>query len=238
MGIFNRISNMMKAKANDAIDSMENPIELLDQKIRDMEESFNKAKMSSAQIFGNVKSIEKEMNDTKALSADYDSKVRLAMSKGNEELAKKALKLKLDADKKYETLQASYLELSKKAEGLKANLVSLQEEIDKTRNYRDEAAARLNTADASKQINEIMANVQTKNNSINLDDIERKISKKESYAAGLEDLKTPSLDDEFKALENTSLDDELAKYRTPSETAPVAKTTESASLDEELNKYK
>ena len=58
-----------------------------------------------------------------------------------------------------------------------------------------------------------MANVQTKKNSINLDDIERKISKEESYAEGLSDLKTPSLDDEFQALNETSLDEELEKYR-------------------------
>ncbi|MBP1888686.1 phage shock protein A [Clostridium moniliforme] len=213
MGIFNRISNMVKAKTNAALDDMENPIELLDQKIRDMEESLNKAKISSAQIFGNLKNTQKEMDKTKELSNEYDEKVRLAMSKGNEELAKKALKLKLDADKKYETLNKSYEELSIKANTLKENLIKLQEEIDKTRSYRDEASARLNTANATKQVNEIMANVQTKKNSINLDDIERKITKEESYAEGLGDLKTPSLDDEFEELEKTNLDEELEKYR-------------------------
>lgn len=213
MGIFNRISNMVKAKTNAALDDMENPIELLDQKIRDMEESLNKAKISSAQIFGNLKNTQKEMDKTKELSNEYDEKVRLAMSKGNEELAKKALKLKLDADKKYETLNKAYEELSIKANTLKENLIKLQEEIDKTRSYRDEASARLNTANATKQVNEIMANVQTKKNSINLDDIERKITKEESYAEGLGDLKTPSLDDEFEELEKTNLDEELEKYR-------------------------
>lgn len=213
MGVFNRISNMFKAKANSALDNMENPIELLDQKIRDMEDSLNKAKISSAQIFGNLKNTEKAMEKSKELSKDYDEKVKLAMSKNNEELAKKALKLKLDEDKKYETLKKSYEEQSVKAKALKDNLVKLQEEIDKTRSYRDEASARLNNANASKQINEIMANVQTKKNSINLDDIERKISKEESYAEGLSDLKTPSLDDEFEALNETSLDEELEKYR-------------------------
>ncbi len=213
MGIFNRISNMVKAKTNAALDDMENPIELLDQKIRDMEESLNKAKISSAQIFGNLKNTQKEMDKTKELSNEYDEKVRFAMSKGNEELAKKALKLKLDADKKYETLNKAYEELSIKAKTLKENLIKLQEEIDKTRSYRDEASARLNTANATKQVNEIMANVQTKKNSINLDDIERKITKEESYAEGLGDLKTPSLDDEFEELEKTNLDEELEKYR-------------------------
>ncbi|GAA0858063.1 MULTISPECIES: PspA/IM30 family protein [Clostridium] len=213
MGVFNRISNMFKAKANSALDDLENPIELLDQKIRDMEESLNKAKISSAQIFGNLKNTEKAMEKSKELSKDYDEKVRLAMSKNNEELAKKALRLKLDEDKKYESLKKSYEEQSVKAKALKDNLIKLQEEIDKTRSYRDEASARLNNANASKQINEIMANVQTKKNSINLDDIERKISKEESYAEGLSDLKTPSLDDEFEALNETSLDEELEKYR-------------------------
>lgn len=213
MGVFNRISNMFKAKANSALDDLENPIELLDQKIRDMEESLNKAKISSAQIFGNLKNTEKAMEKSKELSKDYDEKVRLAMSKNNEELAKKALRLKLDEDKKYESLKKSYEEQNVKAKALKDNLIKLQEEIDKTRSYRDEASARLNNANASKQINEIMANVQTKKNSINLDDIERKISKEESYAEGLSDLKTPSLDDEFEALNETSLDEELEKYR-------------------------
>ena len=213
MGIFNRISNMLKAKTNSALDNMENPIELLDQKIRDMEESLNKAKLSSAQIFGNLKEIEKEMDKTKAIAVEYDEKVKLAMSKNNEELAKKALKLKLDADKKLQTLTTSHTELEAKAKSLKENLVKLQEEIEKTRNYRDEASARLNTANATKQVNEIMANVQTKKNSINLDDIERKIAKEESYAEGLKDLRTPSLDDEFAALENDNLDAELEKYR-------------------------
>ncbi len=213
MGIFNRISNMLKAKTNSALDNMENPIELLDQKIRDMEESLNKAKLSSAQIFGNLKEIEKEMDKTKAIAVEYDEKVKLAMSKNNEELAKKALKLKLDADKKLQTLTTSHTELESKAKSLKENLVKLQEEIEKTRSYRDEASARLNTANATKQVNEIMANVQTKKNSINLDDIERKIAKEESYAEGLKDLRTPSLDDEFAALENDNLDAELEKYR-------------------------
>lgn len=213
MGIFDRISNMMKAKTNSALDSMENPIELLDQKLRDMEESLNKAKISSAQIFGNLKDTQKEMEKAKSASAEYDEKVRLAMSKGNEDLAKKALQLKLDSDKKYETLKKSYDELAVKAQTLKENLNKLQDEIAKTRSYRDEAAARLNTANATKQVNEIMANVQTKSNSINLDDIERKITKEESYAEGLSDLKTPSLDDEFAALEKDNLDAELEKYR-------------------------
>ena len=88
MGIFNRMSNMIKGKVNSTLDEMENPIELLDQKIKDMEEQLSKAKLNSAQVLGNVHEIEKKMNAAKNESVDYDSKVKLALSKNNEDLAK------------------------------------------------------------------------------------------------------------------------------------------------------
>ena len=221
MGVFTRISNMVKGKVNATLDDMENPIELLDQKIREMEESLNKAKLSSAQVLGNVHETEKKLELAKKESADYDEKVKLAMSKGNEDLAKRALQRKLDADKKVQSLTASYNQAKVSADALKKNLKSLEDEIQKTRSYRDEAAARSNNADASKQVNEILANVQTKKNSISLDDVERKIQRKEAMASGLGDLKeVDDLDQEFESLEaDVDLDAELAKYKTNSDSS-------------------
>lgn len=213
MGIVKRISNMFRSKVNDTLDNMENPIQLLDQKIRDMEESLNKAKLSSAQILGNVHEIEKKMEVAQKESKDYDEKVKLAMSKGNEELAKKALQRKLEADKLYESLKASHEDAAQKADAIKTKLRELEGEIEKTRNYRDEAAARYNNAEASKRVNEILANVDTNTNRINIDDIERKIQRKEAVAEGLADLKGESLDDEFKKLDEIDLEEELKKYK-------------------------
>ncbi|NMM61628.1 PspA/IM30 family protein [Clostridium sp. P21] len=214
MGMFSRISNMFKAKVNNALDEVENPIELLDQKIRDMEESLNKAKLSSAQILGNVHEIEKKMANAKRDSDEFDEKVKFAMSKGNEDLAKKALAKKLECDKTYDSLKTSYEEASKKAEALKAKLRELENEIEKTRTYRDEASARFNNAEASKKVNEILSNVDAGSNKINLDDIERKIQKKESLAEGLGDLREDnSLEKEFEKLKETDLDEELKKYK-------------------------
>lgn len=214
MGVINRLSNMFRAKVNNTLDEMENPLELLDQKIRDMEESLNKAKLSSAQILGNVHEVEKKMAAAELESKDFDQKVKLALSKGNEELAKKALQKKLEADKTYSNLQSSYAQASVKAETIKKSLKELEEEIEKTRSYRDEAAARYNNAEASKKVNEILANVETKSNKINLDDIERKIQKKEALAEGLADLKEDnSLEKEFEKLEELNLEAELQKYK-------------------------
>jgi phage shock protein A len=214
MGIFSRMSNMIKAKVNDTLDEMENPIELLDQKLRDMDEQFNKAKLSSAQILGNVHEIEKKLETAKKESDDYDQKVKLALSKGNEDLAKRALAKKVETDKMISSLQTSYDNAKVQADALKANLRALEEEITKTRNYRDEAAARYANAEASEKVNEVLANVQTKSNSIQIDSIERKIQRKESVAQGLGELRDlDDFDSEFKKLDEVDLDAELAKYK-------------------------
>ncbi len=215
MGIFSRMSNMIKAKVNNSLDEMENPVELLDQKLRDMDEQFNKAKLSSAQILGNVHEIEKKLEAAKKESDDYDQKVKLALSKGNEDLAKRALAKKVETDKRISSLQASYDNAKVQADTLKVNLRALEEEITKTRNYRDEAAARYANAEASEKVNEVLANVQTKSNSIQIDSIERKIQRKESLAQGLGELRDlDDFDSEFKKLDEVDLDAELEKYKT------------------------
>ena len=214
MGIFKRMSNMIKGKVNSTLDEMENPIELLDQKIKDMEEQLSKAKLNSAQVLGNVHEIEKKMNSAKNESVDYDSKVKLALSKNNEDLAKRALAKKVDADKKYESLVTTYNTSKAQADALKKNLRALEEELEKTRSYRDEAAARYSTAKASKKVNEVLANVETKTNSINIDNIERKIAREEAMANGLGELKNiDDFDSEFEQLGDVDIDAELEKYK-------------------------
>ena len=200
MGIFNRMSNMIKGKVNSTLDEMENPL--------------SKAKLNSAQVLGNVHEIEKKMNAAKNESVDYDSKVKLALSKNNEDLAKRALAKKVDADKKYESLVTTYNTSKAQADALKKNLRALEEELEKTRSYRDEAAARYSTAKASKKVNEVLANVETKTNSINIDNIERKIAREEAMANGLGELKNlDNFDSEFEELGDVDLDAELEKYK-------------------------
>lgn len=213
MGMLTRISNMFRAKVNGALDEIENPIELLDQKIRDMEESLNKARLAAADVIGNLHNIEKKIDEKKIEIKDYEDKVKLAVSKGNDELAKKALEKKIEAEKELNSLSKTYNETREKADAIKTRLRELEDEIQKTREYRDEAQARYQSAQATSKVNEILLDVETKTNKIKLEDIERKVSKVEARAEGLSELKHDSLEDEFKKLEEIDLDEELKKYK-------------------------
>lgn len=215
MGILGRVSNMFKAKVNSKLDDLENPIELLDQKIKDMEEQLNKAKLNAAQVLGNAKAIEKKLLEAEEEVTDYDSKVKLALSKGNEDLAKRALAKKIESDKKVVALKQSSKQANSQSDTLKNSIRALEEELDKTRKYRDEAATRYANAKVTTQVNEILSDIQTKNNSISLDNIERKISDAESKSQGLGELieTTDDFDSEFEKLNEVDLDLELEKYK-------------------------
>src|ERR1700682_3917040 len=159
MGIFSRLGKMTQAKVNNALDGMENPIDMLDQKLRDMEKSLNDAKIASAQVLGGFKQTQKKMEEALVQSVEWDEKVKLAMSKGNEDLAKRALEKKLECDRSHELFKTTYESEKIKADTLKKRLAELEAEVDKTRSYRDEAVARLTSAEAGVKVNEILAHV-------------------------------------------------------------------------------
>lgn len=217
MGIFDRIFKMAQAKANETLDNIENPIELCNQHIRDMEEKYKQAELSSAQVIGNAKNIENELNKTQSELQDWEDKIKLAVSKGNDELAKKAIVRKNEVLQKVQSLKSSYETAHTQAEKLKSTLRELKEDIEGTRSKRDELEARLKTAEASQKVNEIMADVSTKKGDISMEELERKVAKKEAMAEGLgevADLKHDNLDDEFKELSSSiDVEAELAKYK-------------------------
>lgn len=213
MGIIKRITNIFRAKTNKIMDNLEKPIELLNQKIIDMEDNLRNSVISTAQVLGNIHEMKNKMESTKKEIDDLEEKIKLALSKNNEELAKKALQKKLELETKYRALKKNYEEAKERGEKLKSSIKILEKELEKTKSYRDEAEARIYNATISSEINEIISNVQTKTNKINIDDIEQKIQKKAAYSKGLEELKEKSLDEEFEELNKVDLDIELEKYK-------------------------
>jgi phage shock protein A len=213
MTIFNRISYLLKSKINCTLDEFESPIELLDQKIRDMEHTLNEARLSSAKILGNIHEMERRIESLSNESDEYIKTIKLALNKGNEALAKKILQKKLDNDKYFASLNISYDNANAKGEALKSKLRELERNIYETKIYRNEALARYNAAEAHKKINEIIGDISTRNNSVPLSAIENSIEKKECFIAGLTELNfNNELNNEIASLTSLDLNVELKKY--------------------------
>ncbi len=213
MTIFNRIFYVLRSKINAILDEFQNPLELLDEKIRDMEFSLNEAKVSSAKILGNTYEIKRRIERLSKESDEYIEKIKLILHNGNESLAKEILQKKLDNDKYSASLISSYNNANAKCESLKMKLRQLEQSLYEAKIYRSEAVARYNAAEAHKKISELTGNISTKSTCISLADIEREVEKKECYILGLEDLNySNKLNIEVNALHNLDLNTELKKY--------------------------
>lgn len=213
MTILNRLSYLFKCKINNTLDEFENPLELLDQKIRDMEYLLNDARLSSAKILGNTHEIERRIESLTKESNEYIQTIKLALNKGNEVLAKKILQRKLDNDKYFTSLNTSFNNANNKSEALKLKLRELEQNIYQTKIYRNDAFARYNAAEAHKKINEIIGNISTKNNYIPLSNIEKSIEKKECFVNALTELCFDNeLNSEINNLTCIDLNNELKKY--------------------------
>lgn len=213
MTIFKRIFHLLKSIVNSTLDEFENPLELLDQKIGDMECVLNEARFSSAKILGNIYEIEKKLECLSKESDEYIQTIKLALNKGNEELAKKILEKKLDNDNFFDSLSTSYNYASAKGEALKLQLRELQQNIYDTKIYRNLAFARYNAAEAHKKMHEIIGNISTKNNYMCILNIEEIIQKKECFISALTELNFDNeLNNQIASLNRIDLNTELKKY--------------------------
>lgn len=213
MTIFTRILYLLRSKMNSSLDELENPLELLDQKIRDMECTLSSARLSSAKVLGNIHEIQRRIENLSKESDEYVQTIKLALTKGNEPLAKKILQKKLDNDKYSASLNASYNNATSKGEALKLKLRELERNIYETKIYKNEVVARYNAAEAHKKINEIIGNISTRSDSMTLSNIEESIEKKECFITGLTELSfNTELSNEIAALSSLDLSIELKKY--------------------------
>lgn len=213
MTILIRLYNLIKSKVTITLDKLESPLEMLDQKIKAMEYSLNDARLSSAKILGNIHEIEKRLDNLSKESDAYSQRIKLALNRGNEELAKKILQRKLDNDTYFDLLNTSYNNASAKGEALKLQLRELQQNIYAIKLYRNEAFTRYHVAEVHKKINEIIGNISIRNNSICILDIEESLQKKECYISALKELNFDNnINNEVASLDLLDINLELKKY--------------------------
>src|SRR3990170_3497943 len=91
MGIFDRLSTMLRSNINDLITRAENPEKMLNQLIIDMKTSLAKAKQEVASAIADEKKLQADAESLKKQAEDWERRAMLAVQEGRDELAKQAL---------------------------------------------------------------------------------------------------------------------------------------------------
>ena len=148
MAIFSRIADILKANINDMIDKAEDPVKMVKQLIIEMEQQVDEATQALGQAMGSQKVAAKELADAEAKVADWNDKAKLALKNGNEELARKALDVKVSLDAQVEQLRASYDNITEQVNKLKDQVQTLRVKLDEARARQNVLAARAKMAEA------------------------------------------------------------------------------------------
>src|SRR6202035_5990645 len=91
MGVMKRVSMMFRAKANKALDRMEDPRETLDYSYQTQLELLQKVRRGVADVATSRKRVELQMNQLQQQTDKYDRQARDALGVGREDLAREAL---------------------------------------------------------------------------------------------------------------------------------------------------
>lgn len=220
---FSRGGRVVRGKANAAMDVIEdaNFETTLKQTIADMKGELRKLVNSSADAIANSTRLERQQAKVLADSEEWKGRAKLALSNGNEDLARKALAKKKEYDSEASKLQPTVTNAQKITETLKARIAQLKERIEEAERNASTLVARRNAAAAQKKVAMALADVGNADDAFaTLARFEQAVEKEEAAAVAFDTLAdstdTMSLEKEFAALETKSgaaTDDDLAALK-------------------------
>lgn len=214
--IFNRAGRVARGQANQGMGAVEDATfeSTVRQTVADMRTELNKVVQSSAMAMSNYNRLDAEYQKYVRQSQEWKQRAGLALDSGNEDLARKALAKKAEADKQVSSLQAAVESARQASESLKTQVTDLKHRIEEGERTATTLVARKNAALAQRKVSEALAGVGKADNAFAaLSRFEESVSKEEATAKAFDQLasagKDSNLDAEFAQLEGHTVDAEL-----------------------------
>jgi phage shock protein A len=154
MGIFKRVKRVVVADVNNLIDKVENPVSLTKQYLREIEEQIEKGKASLSQQYVTEKKYELLISEAEQTIQNRTEQAKLAVSNGEDEVAKIALQEKIFSEKNLGSYKEQLAVVRAKTTELTEQLQALQQKYDELKVKKNELLSRLNVATTLKEINE------------------------------------------------------------------------------------
>ncbi len=159
MSVMKRVSLIFRAKANKALDRMEDPRETLDYSYQQQVEMLTRVRRGVADVATSRKRVELQMNSLQKEVDRRDGQARDALSKGREDLARAALQNKASLQGQLNDLQGQYAQLQEQEEKLTLASQRLQAKVDAFRTKKETIKATYTAAEAQTRINEAFSGI-------------------------------------------------------------------------------
>ncbi|MBC7541486.1 MAG: PspA/IM30 family protein [Candidatus Sericytochromatia bacterium] len=214
MGFLDRIGTVIRANINDLIDRAEDPEKMVRQLLEDMENDLIEVKKAVALAIATEKKLFNSHEEHAKKAEGWQQKAELAVSKGEDELAKEALQRRKTEQSTADGFESQYTIQKANVSTLREQLTALEGKISEARIKKDLLIARSRQAEAQENMQRTMGKVDSSGAMSAFERMERKVEEKEATATALTDITGDSLDAKFRKLETTEdVDNELAALK-------------------------
>ncbi len=203
-GMMDRLVRLIRANVNDLIDQAEDPEKMIDQILREMNESIVMARAQVASMIAQEKELELDANQTSKLAEEWGRKAERAVTAGKDDLAREALRRKRDNEENSAIYSEQLGVQTHAVTKLKDQLRQLEAKYQTTLGARDTLVARQRRARSQRQVAEAIVVFTPLDSSSELDRMERKIRSEEAHAMAALEVGEESFDSQFRALEAES----------------------------------
>jgi phage shock protein A len=162
MGLFDRLSTLLRSNINDLISRAENPEKMLTQLIVDMKTQLAKAKQQVAGAIADEKKLQADAENMKKQADDWERRAMLAVQEGRDDLAKQALGRYNEQLQGAQQLHETWLRHKAETDQLKLSLRQLNDKIEEAKRKKNILVARAKRAEAQQRIQETLSGMSDK----------------------------------------------------------------------------
>jgi len=213
MGIFDRISRLLRANVHHQIDKAEDPEKMLDQLIREAESAREAGHQQLVSVMAERNRIAAEAANEEKIAQRSFRQAEAAARKGKDDLAREALRRRHDAIEAAEVYSQQSEAQQLMVERLKTQLSHLDVRIRRMRQERETLVARKRIADAQKTFADAARQVSIQSIDGEFARQARRIRQEESIAAASVELYTDTLDGSLDALEDEQIEAQLVSLK-------------------------
>ncbi len=211
MGLFDRVSRIVRSNINSMVTAAEDPEKILNQAIQDMSEDLIQLRQAVATAIASQKRVERQYEQAKQNEEEWQKRAELAMRNNNENLAREALVRKRSYVETSMGLKKQLEDHTNQVNVLKTNMTKLETKISEAKTKKDMLIARARSAKASQQISDVIGKVNTSSPFAAFERMEDRVNELEANAGAVAELSSDSLESQFAALEagGSDVDHEL-----------------------------
>ena len=218
--LFSRSGRVARGQMNKGMDDVEDATfeATVRQTVRDMRTELAKTINASAMAMSNHNRLEAEYSKYVRQSEEWLGRANQALDAGNEDLAKKALVKKAEADEQVRSMQSGVDAARNASESLKQKVQELKRRIDEADRTATTLVARKNAALAQRKVAEALSGVAESDNAFAaLKNFEEGVAREEAKAKAFDQIaasdKDVTLEAEFAQLQGSTVDNELAMLK-------------------------